>query len=199
MAMGGALLAELILRERAEIKTERKRHWVVVTNRRPTGDKLLDECVRRIATSKRRGQAQSWVSRFAYIKNLKHRVAEQLCRRGILKAETASVLWVFSRRVYPELDPRPERELLRRLKRAIFSNTSAVDTRTVILISLAHRADLLRLVFPRKDLKQRKGRIESLISGELAGKATGQAVQAAQAAAVTAALVPVMVTAVHSH
>ena len=51
---------------------------------------------------------QTWVSRLTSIKHLKHIVAEELCRQGILRAEQAKVLLLFRRRVYPELDPRPE-------------------------------------------------------------------------------------------
>ena len=135
-ALGGAILAELILAERIEIETKKRSHWVSVRNKRPVGDPILDECLEKMEKAKRRARAQTWVSRFSMLKDLRHRVAERLCGRGIVKADRSAVLWVFSRRVYPELNPRPEREVIRRLKQAIFTHTSDVDPRTLVLLSL---------------------------------------------------------------
>jgi hypothetical protein len=110
-------------------------------------------------------------------RNLKHRVAEQLCRRGVLRQEEGKVLLVFSRKTYPEADPKPERELIERLRRAIFTDTDDLDPRTVVLVSLANGTGMLKSVFDRKELKGRKARIEQIISGEAAGAAAKAAVE----------------------
>ena len=201
MALGGAILAELLLRQRIEIDRDKRSHRVTLKDQRPFGDPILDECLMKVAAARRSARAQTWVQRFATLKGLKHRVAAQLCDRGILRADCSRVLWLFPRRIYPEADPRPEREVIQRLERAIFSDRPEVDARTLVLLSLAKSADLLRLVFERKALKGRSRWIESLISGQMAGVATRDAIQAAQAAAVVAAcVIPAIAAAqVHAH
>ena len=132
---------------------------------------------------------KTWVTRFAGLKKLNHRVAEQLCKRGILRADEDKVLLIFTRKIYPEINPRPERQLTERLRKAIFTETTALDPRTVVLVSLANGADLLKLTFNKKQLKGRKKRIERIQNGEVTGKATKEAIEAAQAAAMLAVMI----------
>ena len=131
---------------------------------------------------------QTWVSRFAHVRNVKHRVAQDLCRSGVLKADEDKVLWIFRRKIYPEVDPRPEREIIQRLDKAIFG-VSPVDGRTTALVAIAHSSNLLKNAFEKKRLKERKHRIQDIVDGNAAGKAAKDAVQAAQAAAALAAAV----------
>jgi Golgi phosphoprotein 3 len=189
-AIGGAVLAELLLEKRIDIEAVRKRKYARLLSSTPVGDPLLDECLSRIAEARRRAQLHGWVSRLAGTKNLKHRVAEQLARRGILRVDEDKVLWIFTRRIYPEVDPQPEREIIERLRRAIFGESREIDPRTVILLSLAQAADLLKLVFDRKDLKSRKARIQQIVNGEMTGKATKEAIEAMQAAIMVACVIP---------
>jgi len=188
-AIGGAILAGLLLTQRIVVE-EGKKKLVDLVSDKPVGEPLIDECLEKIATAKRRATAQTWVQRFARLKGLKHRAAQQLCDRGILRVDEDTVLLLFRRKIYPERDPRPERRLIERLRKAIFSETRQVDPRTTILISLAHGVGLLSIPFDKKELKTRKQRIEQLTSGELLGKATREAVQAAQAAVMVACVMP---------
>ena len=96
-AMGGAILAELLLSGRIEIEEDRKKKFTRVKSDRSLGDPLLDECLRRIRKSDKRQQLQTWVSRFANTKDLKNRVAMQLCRLGVLRAAEDKVLLFFKR------------------------------------------------------------------------------------------------------
>ena len=122
-------------------------------------------------------------------------MAKTLSDRRILRADEGTLLLIFKRKIYPEINPRPEREIVERLRKAIFTSTRMVDPRTVILISLAQAADLLRHSFPKKDLRKCKKRIAELTSGDLAGGATREAVQAAQAAATMAVIMPAIAVA----
>lgn len=192
-ALGGAVLAELLLLQRITVE-EGRRQLVSVADTRPTGDPLLDESLERIAHAKRRAAVRHWVSRIANQKGLRHRIAEGLCRRGILRNEIDKVLWIFSRRIYPELDPAPERALIARLEEAIFTDDEVVDPRSVVLISLARATGLLRATFGKKRLKERKDRIERIVNGEVTGKATREAVQAMQAAILVSVIIPSVVT-----
>lgn len=127
-----------------------------------------------------------WVSRFARVKKLKHKIAEQLCKRGILRSGEDDVLLVFSRKIYPEINPEPERQIMDRLRDAIFTDTDQVEPRTVVLLSLAKSTNVLKVNFDKKKLKSRKDRIERIINGEVTGKATKEAIEAMQAAVVVA-------------
>jgi Golgi phosphoprotein 3 len=183
LAMGGAILAELLLLGRIQVQEEKKRRFAIVSSTRSTGDKLLDECLGRVAESKKRQQMKTWVSRFSNTSKLKRRVAVQLCRKGVLRESEDRVLFLFKRTIYPELDPRPERALVERLRRAIFTSTSQVEPRTAVLVALAFHSDLLKNAFAKKELKSRKKRIESLAGGDVVGAATKEAIQAVEAAA----------------
>jgi len=188
LAMGAAILAELLLLGRIQVQQEKKRRFAVVSTDKPTGDSLLDECLGRIGESKKRQQLKTWVSRFSHTKKLKRRVAVQLCRKGPLRESEDRVLFIFKRTVFPELDPRPERALVERLRRAIFEETRRVEPRTTVLLALAFHADLLKNAFAKKELKSRKKWIESLTGADVVGAATKEAVQAAEAAAAMVAI-----------
>ena len=194
-AVGGAVLAELLLERRIVVEESGKKKFARVVDRSPIGEPLIDDCLAKVAAAKRRVQLQTWVAKFADTKNLKHRIAKRLADRGILRIDEDKVLGIFSRKIYPEVDPGPERDLIARLRAAIFSDSGAVDPRTVILLSLANSADLLKAVFPKKELKGRKARIEKVINGEMTGKAAKEAIQAMQAAVMVACIMPAIIAA----
>ncbi len=192
-ALGGALLAELLLQKRIKIDESKRQKLVAVARSKPVGEPLLDECLEKVKTAKRRASVQAWVGRFVRLKRLKHRVAMGLCERGILKADEDTVLRIFKRKTYPEVDPEPERELIRRLRQALFTYTRELDPRTVVLVALAHSAGILKVVFDKRKLKGRKKRLEQIVKGDVVGEATREAIQAMQAAVLVAAVVPTVV------
>jgi hypothetical protein len=198
-AIGAALLAELLLSKRIEVEESGKKKLVNLVSTSPLGDPLIDECLEKVGNAKRRAVLQTWVSRFSNIKNLKHRVAQQLCKRSILRADEDKVLLLFTRKIYPEINPGPERELIRRLEHAVFTDTRDIDPRTVVLLSLANSTGLLKIVFDKKKLKGRKARIKQIVDGEITGKAATEAIQAMQAAVMVACIMPAMMTATMSH
>ena len=83
-ALAGGLFAELVLRGRIGVD-EQKPHRVTLLDASSTGDVLLDECLARVAGAKTSRGAEHWVTRFASFARLRHRIAEALCRRGILR------------------------------------------------------------------------------------------------------------------
>ena len=198
-AIGAALLAELLLSKRIEVEQSGKRKLVNLISSSPLGEPLIDECLEKVIRAKRRAVLQTWVSRFAGVKNLKHRVARQLCGRGILRADEDKVLLVFTRKIYPEVNPVPERELIERLRYAVFTDTRDIEPRTVVLLSLANSTGLLKVVFDKKKLKGRKARIKQIVDGEITGKAATEAIQAMQAAVMVAVIMPAMMTTTMSH
>ena len=186
-AVGGALLAELVVRGRVELTGPEKKRMVELVDRKPIGAPLLDESLTRIANAKRRASVGTWVSRLAGSKKLRDRLADGLCQRGILRAEEKEVLLVFKRRTYPALDPEPESDIVERLRSTIFTDAD-VDARTVVLLSLAEAAGLLHMVFDKKALKARRERIRALVEQETLGKAVTSAIEAVQAAMMVATI-----------
>ena len=193
--IGGAIAAELLLQERIRLDESRRRKLVEVRSIRRIGDPVVDECLKKIRDAKRRASLQTWITRFSSLSKLQHRVAGRLCERGILKADEKQLLVIFKRRIYPEIDPGPEQEIIERLRVAIFGNDREVEPRTVVLASLAKAVGLLNPIFGRKEVRLRRQRLVSLAQGDLAGKATADAVAAAQAAVAAAAAMPAIIAA----
>lgn len=194
-AIGGAVLAELLLSGRLRIVEERRKKFVELRSDKPLGDPIVDECLQKVASANRRATVETWVSRFSALRNLMHRVAERLCERGILKADEGKILWIFTRKTYPEINPAPERKLIQRLREAIFTDAKGVDPHTIVLVSLASATDLLHAIFDRKELKPRREHIKQLTNGEISGKAARDVIAAMQAAVAVAAMMPVMMSA----
>lgn len=185
LALGGAILAELMLAGRLDIAAEGRYGLVTERNPKTTGDPILDDALKRVRTAKRRAPPSTWVSRFGGTKDLQHGVARSLAQRGVLREAEGRVLLVFSRRTWPTLDPSPERALIERIRSAIVGNAEP-DGRTAIVIALAKSTGLLAAAFDRKELKANKARIEAIANGSALGRATHQAVEAVQAAVMAA-------------
>lgn len=196
--VAGAILAELLLDHRITIEDSRKQ-LVNTKDNEPTDDLIINECLQRIATEKRRASMQTWVSRLAGMKHLKHKVAQQLCNKEILRCDEEKILLIFARQVYPEINPLPEKRIIARLKAAIFTDSIQVDPRTAVLVSLADGTDLMNYIFGRKELQRREKRIEQVVNGELIGRAAKEAIAACKSAAAIAAIIPaVTATTIHS-
>ena len=86
LAMGGAVMTELLLEGRIAIE-ETKKGYLVLRDRAKTNDALLDDALSMVVNAKRRGTAATWVSKFGHMKHIKHRVAGSLCAKGVLLDE----------------------------------------------------------------------------------------------------------------
>ncbi len=193
-ALAGALLSDLFLSGR--LTTEGRRHTVHLTDGRPIGDELLDECLSLIQASPKPIAAQRWITKLAALRDLRHRIARQLCRRGILREDEGKVLLFFSRRIYPELDPGPEAALVSELRDAIFTDTEEISPHTVALVALGNAVGLLGATFSHRELHGRKARLEAIARGEVgtAAAAAAAAHQALQAALIVSVIVPTIVS-----
>jgi len=190
-ALGGAILAELLLAGRIRENPAGRKKLVEALSPKPLGEPLLDEGLERIRAARRPASLATWVERFAGWKELPHRIAARLCERGILRGDERRILLLFHQRIYPEVKPEPERRLIDRLNRALFGPGTNLEPRTLALVSLAYRAGLLRHTFDKRALRRQRTRIEALIEGEPAGRAVKEAVRNAQAAAAACAVVAV--------
>lgn len=194
-AIGGAVLAELLMEGRLELDGSEKKPVVRVADRAQVDEPFLDGWLRTIADAKKPRSLTHWVQKIAGKGGVKEEVATSLCRKGVLRASEDRVLWIFRRKIYPEIDSGPEREIVGRLEEAIFTDTEEIDPRTAALVALGHKTGLLNAVFEKKKVKERKERIEAITDGSAAGKATDDAVSAALTAMRVAVTVPTVTAA----
>jgi golgi phosphoprotein 3 len=182
-SIASAVLAELLLEHHISIDRTQKQ-LVTVNSSELIGDPIIDECLEKMVAEKKHVSLQTWISRFADIKNLNNKVARQLCSRGILRADDDKVMFFFKRNLYPEVNPVPEQEIIDRVRTAIFTDEEQIDPRTVMLISLANSTDMLGEIFERKEVANRQQRIDRIVNGEITGKATEEIIAACQIATI---------------
>ena len=199
-SVAGAMVSELLMNQRI-VGGRDKKQVVGVIDKTPTGDDLLDEFLQEILVSKKPRTLQYWVSKAANMSGLKHRIAKQLCKLGVLRQDERKVLWFFNRRVYPELDGSYEDEIRNRMGKVMFDEAAEPDGPTAVLIALASHGGLLKANFPREELRQHKSRIKKLAKGDiLAAGATKSAIEAVETAIIVAAIIPaIVVTTSSSH
>ena len=177
-AVAGAMMSELMLSERIRCLDDKQKTIELVSDEE-TGCEVLDELLVKIQTSKKGYGIQRWISVAAGMKEINHRLAESLCDLGILQTDERKVLFLFTQRVYPELDGTWEDAIRQRMADVMFHPGVSTDVRTAALIALAQHAGLLTANFATDELRQHQARIKELASGEhLAADATKAAIQA---------------------
>ena len=119
IGLAGGLFAELLLAERIAIVEERRwkrtKEFVEVVARGGFGEGVMDAGLRKLADAKRRASPRDTVGRLGAIRGLRHDVGRELARMGVLRATEEDLLLFFKRRVYPTVDPGPERALITRI------------------------------------------------------------------------------------
>ena len=196
LAMGGAILAELALAGVIRIEESKKAFVEVMPGTSRPRDEIMADALERVRNSRRRRRASAWVSTFGGLKRLRHRTALGLCRRGILRTRESQILLVFTRKLYPTIDPGPERRLLAGMREAVMSE-GEIEAGLGVVLSLAHATGSLRIHFERKELKARKARLKAIAAGEPFTAGAGAPAIAAQnavKAAVAAAQAAVAAT-----
>ena len=199
LAMGGAILAELALAGVIRIEESKKAFVEAMPGTSRPRDEIMADALERVRNSRRRRRASAWVSTFGGLKRLRHRTALGLCRRGILRTRESQILLVFTRKLYPTIDPGPERRLLAGMREAVM-NEGEIEAGLGVVLSLAHATGSLRIHFERKELKARKARkarLKAIAAGEPFTAGAGAPAIAAQnavKAAVAAAQAAVAAT-----
>jgi len=181
--LGGALLLELALAEKVDVADKK----VVVRDPSPTGDRVVDDALARIAADKPR-KPKDWVSKLA--KNAREQVMTQLVAEGVVRQEKGRVLLVFPRTKYPAahgVEPAAETDARQRM-RAALDRSGPVEPRTAALCALVAATGLDRKVFADLDRKLVKRRLKEIGEGDWAAAAVKKAIDEIQAAIVTAAV-----------
>ena len=190
--VAGAIISELLLLGYIEISSDKKQ-LVEVVKDTLTGNLVLDEALERISKKRKLNNLKYWMTTLPGIKNLKNKVAQSLCEKGILDEVEVKVLWIFNAIRFPELDSSFEDSLIRRLEKAIFSDTAEVDVKTATLIALLKKSSILNIPFDAKKIKERKTRIESIADGELVSDVAAEVIQTIQAVIFITAIMPAVI------
>ena len=180
--LGGAVLLELALAGRVDI-TDKK---VVVADRTPTGDPLLDAALTRITDEPKPRRPGHWVSKFA--KDTRPLVLDKLVADGVLTTQRDKVLGLFPRTKFPSaygVEPPVETEARQRMLGAV-ERSGEVDARTGALCALVAATDLDRKVFADLDRKRVKARLKEITEGAWAAQAVRKTIEEIQAAVMVA-------------
>lgn len=171
-ALAGALLCDLALANRIDTDPNQ----LVVLDRSPTGDPLLDRALGTIAASAAPQSVQHWLGVFASERAVLERAAlERLVARGILRQEEKKFLWVFGLRRYPTVDNHERVEVRTRLS-ALILGDELPDPRDAVLISLLTACHLLPRVFDETRYHARSERVATLARMDLVGREVAAAI-----------------------
>lgn len=193
-SLAGAILSELLLQGIISV-SEDKEKIVTVAHANPLGDPIMDEAISQISQSSKPRNLQYWVANVAGLKDMPHRIAEQLSELGIVAKEQGKFLWLFTRKIWPEIDGSYENSIRQRMSGAMFFEDQQPDDRTVVLIALAKSCNVLSANFAPVELKQHTSRIKQICEGKLLAVGATQGAIAAVQAAMTAAIVAASIAA----
>lgn len=194
LGLGAALFTELLLANRVEIVSEGrggKKQFVEVRDTARFREPVMDLALDRIASAKRRAAPPAIVSRLGNIPKLRHAVAQELCRAGVLRETEQQILILFRRRTYPTIDGRPEKALIRRVRSALDSGKTP-DDRTAALIGIANVTGTLAAIYTRAERRALKPRLKHIAASSAGSKAAAQAIAAAHTAIMAASTAAVV-------
>ena len=175
LGLGGALLLDLALRDRVALVDSH----VVVTDKTPTGDPLLDAALTMIAGDAKERDPDYWVRRLA--KGARSAVQDRLISAGVLRLEDHKVLGLIPVHHRHQADDRIEHELVRHLHDAVVLGHPP-SGETAALVSLALAVGLERHLFPRSDRRAVQHRMQEIADGQWVGAAVRQAITGVNAA-----------------
>ena len=172
VVLAGAAVMDLALLNRVDSDLER----LVVADRRPTGDDILDEVLGQLAAAGTELTARAAIELVTLnSRKYQDRALKRLVEKGILREEGGRFLWVFNTRRYPVVDDREQREVKARLRQLVLSD-EIPDPRDVVLLCLIDACNLLGLVLSADEIAATKARVEQLSRLDLIGQAVTKAV-----------------------
>lgn len=186
--LAGAMLSELLLQGFLVVRDDSEK-LVSIASEKPVGDPILEEVMTQIKKATKPRSLQSWVTEVAGFRDLAHRIAEQLSELGILAKEEGRYLWIFTRKIWPEVDGSYEDAIRRRMADAMFFPEQKLDNRTAVLIALAKSVGSLEANFAAVELRQHESRINEIAAGKLLAAGATQEAIAAVEAAMTAVMI----------
>lgn len=196
IALGGALLIELVLAQRVDLTTDDggvRKGRLLVTDATPTSDPLLDAALGQIAA--RQGKKPKDVAP-ALGKGVRARLHARLAERGLLHEETAKILGIFPSHRWPSSDSRREDSIRAPLTAALQVGRTD-DPRLAALIALlralkavAKVVDPASVGLTRRELN---ANAQQIADGDWAATAVRDAIDAMLAIVAASSSAPVVV------
>jgi hypothetical protein len=182
--LAGAVLTELAMAGRAEVADGK----LVIKDLSPTGEPVLDKALELIGKAKKPKRMESWIPTLS--SGLRKASVRRLVDQGVLREEPVKVLWIFpDTRYVPSGGGMDAEGRLRRQLEAALDSTGPAEARTAALLSLVRAIDMQKKVFPGRDPKQVKQRIEEIAAGDWASVAVKKAVESMQTAIMISTMV----------
>ena len=187
-ALAGATLMDLALEGRIDTDLDK----LVLIDRSPTGDELLDPILVKIAEDPEVHDARHWVERLGDEQSgsIQELALARLVSRGILESEGGRLLWVFRSRRYPTIDGKAEQEVRLRIMNVLFSD-EIPSPRDIVIICLADACRVFDLIMSEKEVEQARGRIEVVRKMDLIGQAVSRAIRDLETSIAAAAYTPI--------
>ncbi len=172
-AIAGAVLMDLAFANRIDTDPES----LVITDRAPTGSPIVDPVLAKIAAQGSPTDTRTWIRVLSVedAPNIREQALQSLVARGIVVQREARVMWAFRARRYPTIDGNVEQEVKLRIGDVLFSD-DIPHPRDVALIGLVDACDILREIFPDRDMEQCRPRIDQLRKMDLIGRELAQAI-----------------------
>jgi len=172
VVIAGAALMDLALLNRIDTDLQR----LIVVDRRPTGDDILDEVLAQLASEGSELTTAAAIEQVTFsARSFQDRALKRLIEKGILREENGRFLWVFHTRRYPVIDDREPREVKTRLRHLVLSD-EIPDPRDIVLLCLIEACGLLGLVLTPDEIEASEARVEQLSRLDLIGQAVTKAV-----------------------
>lgn len=180
LALTGSVLMELAFADRLDTDLER----VMIVDRAPTGNPLLDRVLERIAGDEETKNTKAWIETLSVEETaaIQEHALASLVERGILRREekrlfqeTVQHLWVFRSPRYFLVDGKVKQETIARFTDELFSE-EIPDPRDIALISLLDACGILRALFNEAAIEQCTPRIEQLRKADLIGREIASAI-----------------------
>jgi Golgi phosphoprotein 3 len=166
-ALSGAILMDLALRDRIDTDPEK----LMIVDRTPTGDDLLDPVLEKIAGAPNILSTQEWLNALALDTHpIKEHALDRLVHRGILQRQEKKFLWVFGQRRYPVINNKEQREAKLRILGILLSD-EIPEGRDTVLIALADACALFESILSREEYLSVTERIQQVARMDLIGQA----------------------------
>ena len=175
LAAAGAILMDLALRD----KLDADLRVLMVVDRRPTGDDILDPVRQELGRAEEELQLRECLMRLARRESIKASALDRLVERGILRRDEKKLLWVFGSRRYPVIDNREETEAKLRILQILLTD-EIPDPKDVVLICLADACSLFPSILSPQELTVARNRIEQVAKMDLIGQKMLQEIRTVQ-------------------
>lgn len=176
IGLAGALLADLALHGKISLANKR----LTVIDPSPTGEMLLDEALRRLASEKKPRKVSAWVEKLAD-KKLPKKTAQRLVEKNVLQIVEKRYLWVIPYEVFPQVDASAKYSVKQHLRSAVLAN-GETTLGIIAFLSLLKACRLLDLVFTRDELKAATQKVAALVEEEPYGAAVAETIAEIEAA-----------------